>query len=281
MNLLDINIPKTIWMYWHQGFDQAPVLVKKCVKTWKLHHPKWDIKLLDAQTVNDYMSAFPISKEKFELLGLAHRSDLIRTQLLIQHGGVWVDSTCFPIKPLDDWLFEYMESGLFLFYKPGRDRIISNWFIAAEKGNYILKKLLTDLCRYWDNNTFLNLSKKDIWYENWVKKIYNQSLLSTQLWFTFFTRKVLKIYPYMVYHYKFHELISTDPQSKIYWEMMPKLSADGPHKLQRFGLLSPINKDVKEIINCKKTPLFKLTWRINDKTLPKNSVLEYLYRLNK
>ena len=175
-------------MYWHQGFSKAPELINRCVEQWKLLHPNWSIHLLDKNNYKDFIGSLPLSNSKLDELSLAHRSDLIRTQLLIEHGGVWADPTCFPVNPLDDWLPEYMNSGLFLFYRPGRDRIISNWFIASEKDNLILKKLLIELCHFWENNTFLNLGNRKTWYEPWVKKFYNRWLWSTGLWFTWFTQ---------------------------------------------------------------------------------------------
>lgn len=275
-----MNFPRIIWMYWHQGFEQAPTLVKQCVISWKRLHPKWDIKLLDADTIENYIEPLALSVRKLNILGLAHRSDIIRTQLLIKHGGVWADPTTFPIKSLDDWLNDHMQAGLFLFYKPGRDRIISNWFIAAEKENPFLKKLLKELIDYWEGNTFINFENKPIWYEDFIKKLYSQSIFTTQLWFTYFTRSVLKIYPYMVYHYKFYQLISNDKQCKNIWKQMPKISADGPHKLQSVGLLKPLTEEIKEMINHNKTSLFKLTWRLKREKIPENSILAYLFTQN-
>ena len=269
---------KIIWTYWHQGFVEAPELIKHCARRWQLLHPDWEIHYLDNNNVFKYIQPLPLSKTKLASLSLAHRSDLIRTQLLIQYGGVWADPTCYPMISLNNWLNDNMQSGLFLFYKPGRDRIISNWFIASEKENVILKKLFNELCEFWENNTFINYNKEKIWFESWIKKVFNRSLISTILWFTWFTRKILRIYPYMVYHYKFYSLITMNNHCKKSWKNMPKISADGPHKLQRIGLLSPINDDVKHLIDNKTIPLFKLTWKLKERNWSPNSVLAYLFK---
>jgi len=271
---------KTIWMYWHQGFDAAPALVQHCVNSWKKHHQGWDIKLLDSESIKEYNLDIPLSEKKLEQLGLAHRSDLIRTKLLIEFGGVWIDPTCFAVECLDNWLLDHMKVGLFMFVKPGRDRIISNWFIAAEKNNVLLEKLLSELCSYWENNTFKNNLNKSNWLESQVKRVYSRSFRLTKLWFTTFTKKILKIYPYMVYHYKFYQLISSNNACKETWKMMSKISAIEPHKLQRAGLLLPIDEETKELISDKKVPLFKLTWKIKAKTWSSDSVLGYLFNTN-
>jgi hypothetical protein len=268
---------KTIWTYWHQGFNDTPFLVRRCIEQWKKLNPNWTIHLLDKDNVNDFIERLPIKKDKYDQLSLAHRSDLIRTQLLIQHGGIWADPTCFPVKSLDEWLHQNLDAGLFLFHKPGRDRIISNWFIAANENNDLLKKLLEELCLYWNENEFRNMNNDTKWFEPSVKRIYNRNLFTTRLWFTWFTRKVLKLYPYMIYHYTFYKLITTDDTSKILWNKMPKISADGPHRLQRAGLLSKLTQGVKELIDGKEVPLFKLTWKLNKNDFTEESVLSYLF----
>lgn len=270
-------INKTIWTYWHQGFEHAPELVKRCVQQWEKLHPDWTIHLLNRDTVDDFIEPIPVNKQKYELLSMAHRSDLIRTQLLINYGGVWADPTCFPLRPLDDWLFNNMQAGLFLFYKPGRDRIISNWFIASEKGNGLLYKVYEELCLYWNLNSFINMNNKTVWYEPFIKRLYNRRRETTILWLSWFSKKVLKIYPYMIYHYTFYKLIATNRKSKLIWNKMPRISADGPHKLQRAGLLAELTPDVKELIDNREVPLFKLTWKLNKTEFPKNSVLSYLF----
>ena len=148
---------KIIWMYWHQGFDDAPKVIGPCVQQWKNLHPDWEINLLDQNNVYEFIEPLTIKQKILEKMSLAHRSDLIRTQLLIKHGGVWVDSTCFPLMKLDNWLPKNMQAGFFFFYRPGRDRIISNWFIASEKDNMVLKTLYDELITYWNNHNFKNL----------------------------------------------------------------------------------------------------------------------------
>ena len=33
----------TIYILWFQGFDNAPLLVKNCVQSWKHYNPDWNI----------------------------------------------------------------------------------------------------------------------------------------------------------------------------------------------------------------------------------------------
>ena len=45
---------KDIYILWYQGFDEAPDLVNKCVKSWKYYNPDWNIILLDETNYDKY-----------------------------------------------------------------------------------------------------------------------------------------------------------------------------------------------------------------------------------
>ena len=66
------------------------------------------------------------------------QADLARLDLLARHGGVWADATCFCVRPLDDWLLPCLPSGFFAFDRPGPDRLLSTWFLAAQPGNALV-----------------------------------------------------------------------------------------------------------------------------------------------
>ena len=76
-------------------------------------------------------------------------SDLVRLELLHRYGGVWGDATTVCAKPLDGWLNQYARHGFFAFDRPGPDRMISTWFLAAHKGSYIVERWRDAAARYW------------------------------------------------------------------------------------------------------------------------------------
>ena len=56
-------------------------------------------------------------------------------------GGVWVDASVVPVKPLSQWLGDALtEAGFFAFERPGPDRPISSWFLAATPRNLIFRE---------------------------------------------------------------------------------------------------------------------------------------------
>ena len=117
-------------MYWHQGWNNAPDIVKRCAATWQEHNPTWDINLLDAATIREKIELPPAVKTL--KLPLPALSDVIRLCLLKKYGGVWADATLWCVRPLDDWINSVCApSGFFAYDKPGPGRPISSWFLAA------------------------------------------------------------------------------------------------------------------------------------------------------
>lgn len=106
--------------------------MQKCLESWKQNNPSWDVIFLDGSSLKDHVN-LNVPREKLTHLDENHQADLVRVCLLAQYGGVWVDATVFCVAPLDGWLHGCMDSGFFCFYKPGRDRIMSSWFLATEK----------------------------------------------------------------------------------------------------------------------------------------------------
>lgn len=265
---LDNNLPKKIWFLWLQGLDNAPLVVKKCYDSWVKHNPDWELILLDEQSIGEYIPAFKDGVTKQAL------SDILRINLLAKHGGIWVDATCFCMKPLDEWLYDNMQSGFFAFDRPGADRMLSSWFIACNKYNYIASTYQNMVNLYWQENPHLKFIENSGW------KFLNKRLqkLNTQVWFSAFVTNTLKVYPYFWFHYMFSNLYLRIKEFRDLWDITPKISADIPHRIQMTGLLASMSAEVKQEIDNKVAPLYKLTWRYDTETAHKpGTVLDYLF----
>ena len=270
--------PPRIFSYWHQGFADAPPVVQLCTTSTRRHHPAWETKFLDLKSVGAWLKEIPIPDEKWCRLPIAHRSDVIRTQLLLQHGGVWADPTVWFAGPMDDWLNKRMDSGLFMFHRPGRDRLISNWFIAAEAGNPLLARFYEELCRYWRENDFETIGFTERRNVNFLSRALHRNLRLPQIWFTRPMIRLFRHSPYMVYHYLFAKMVRTDPACAAVWDATPRESADAPHRLLRHGLLAPLTSEVQQALQAADPPLFKLSWKLADRRIPKKSLLAELFR---
>lgn len=269
-------IPKVIWIYWEQGFENAPFVVKKCVESWQKENPVWKIYLLDKQNIGDYIT-LDVPKEKLSKLMLANKSDLIRLKLLQEYGGVWVDATTYCMQPLDSWIEDVTETGFFVFHQPGEDRLLSTWFIASEKNAFIVMTWYQLLSDYWKSNNYVVPGRIRHKITHKLERLFNRNTKSTKYWFSPIVTKILKIFPYFAVHYLFERLVSTNKECADLWKKMPKLSADDPHKLLRIGLQASIDDTIKNIIDYDNAPLYKLTYRNFDSETYHSSLLHYLF----
>ena len=230
---------KVIYIYWSQKFKNAPEVVKKCLLSWKIKNSTWKIIELDDDNLEKYID---IKKEipnfKKKKIRKEAYSDIVRILLLEKYGGCWCDATLFCNQPLDSWLDKYILNGFFAFEKPGEDRLISSWFLYSEKNNYIIKKWKEKTINFWKNN---QMSKEYFWF-----------------------------------HYLFNNLYKMDNKFKKIWDLTSKISADGPHYIQKQGLLNKLSNDVKNQIDKVEIPLYKLSYKYDLNNYNSDCNLSYL-----
>ena len=157
---LNHNQNKTIWIFWWQGMGSAPNIVKVCHKSIYSHLSDWKIVLLTEQNYLDYISIpdFIMKKKDKGIISLAHFADILRLELLIKYGGLWIDSTVFCTS--GNMPQSIIQSDLFVFQtqKPGADgkpTLMSNWLIYAKANHIILRLTLQLIYKYWERNDFL------------------------------------------------------------------------------------------------------------------------------
>lgn len=215
-------LPKTIWSLWFQGWENAPPLVQACRASWRYHNPDWTINALTRDTLPDFLGDDFDQIEAMEI-----SSDLIRMELLHRFGGIWVDSTTYCLRPLHQWIHHAASSGFFAFNRPGPDRMLSNWFLAAAVGSRIIETWRNDTLAYWHDRT--------------------------------------ERHTYYWHHGLFAQAYERDADFKAIWDATPKLSADGPHCFvpSRETLFQPVGPFHRLIVETAQTPLLKLTHKLD------------------
>lgn len=143
-----------IWFCWLQGIREAPDIVQACYKSLMRHEADRSINLVTKDSLDSFVSMPAILMDKWRSgrISNTHFSDLLRNQLLIEHGGVWLDSTVY----LTGSIPSFMESRpLFLYKHTNQDDIrirYNSWFISSYKGNGVIKMVQSLLVRYWEEN---------------------------------------------------------------------------------------------------------------------------------
>lgn len=221
---------KVIWMVWLQGWNNAPLVVQKCLASWQFHNPDWEIRALDASSLQRFIELPNLDGKEITAVNM---SDIIRTLLLHEYGGVWCDATLLCHRPLDSWLPDVMSEGFFAFDRPAPDRVLSSWFIATSEGHLLIERLHAAVVQFWKE----------------------QVRAGSHFWI----------------HYLFGKICELDREFCSSWNRVPKISADGPHLPQWKGLLEESESVVEQTL-LSLAPVSKLTYRFdptkfNEKTL--------------
>lgn len=134
-----MRIPKTIHIVWIGDEAKTP---RQMIDTWKQSNPTWNVvvwnnaalkktKWINQKQINEMWKAG-------RMCGVA---DIMRYEILFNHGGFTVDADSVCTRPLEDWLFDSqvcasMENEI---SRPG---LIANGYMAAEPRAALLAELI-------------------------------------------------------------------------------------------------------------------------------------------
>lgn len=84
---------KRIWVFWYQGEEQMPPLIKACYTQLTKHNN--NVTLITKDNLRQYIQLPDIIYKKAEkgTIKLANFSDIVRHTLLDAYGGLWIDAT--------------------------------------------------------------------------------------------------------------------------------------------------------------------------------------------
>lgn len=141
----------TIWMFWYQGEDFMPEIVKMCIESVRKHSCGYSVVLLDKDNISDYLD-LPVMKKINHGMTYTNFSDYLRLSLLTTYGGIWIDATMFVTDDIKK------QVGDFDFYtiKNVREKLycISEYrwsisFLKCNKDNDFIFQAYRLFCSYW------------------------------------------------------------------------------------------------------------------------------------
>jgi hypothetical protein len=133
--------PRRVYVYWAQGFDQAPAIVQLCAREMRRHHGD-DLVMLDDSNLDHYIALPDVGRT----LSKTQYSDLVRLAILIRFGGIWLDATCLCTTNL---LGSFNPGKPFLYSTFGRKARICSWMISSPQSSYLIRLLYSALLRCW------------------------------------------------------------------------------------------------------------------------------------
>lgn len=100
-----------IWIFWYQGWESAPQIVKDCRCTTEkyIDNEKYNVHYLTKDNYTSFVR-FPkwiMDKVSAGTISLTEFSNLIRLALLYQYGGVWMDATLYLTDTIDENIMDY------------------------------------------------------------------------------------------------------------------------------------------------------------------------------
>lgn len=160
-NSLKKTESKRVWVFWWQGIENAPVIVRRCYQSIKDNLNEWEVVLITEANYFYYVSFPEHIMQKFNkgLITLTHFSDLLRLELLIKYGGLWLDATVLCTSRIIPQSITNSDLFVYQTQKPGADghpTIMSSWCIYAKTNNLILMATRKLLYEYWEKNTTMD-----------------------------------------------------------------------------------------------------------------------------
>lgn len=124
-------IPKLLHFIWIGDAFKMPY---KCMKTWTDKNPEYKVVLWDNDALEK--SNWKNHRQLHDMLDkkdYAGASDVMRYEILYEHGGIYIDADTFCVKPLEDWL---LNCNAFASWEQElvRNNLIANTIIGGVPG---------------------------------------------------------------------------------------------------------------------------------------------------
>jgi hypothetical protein len=150
--VIDSSCP--IFVFWWQGFEEAPELVRECEERIQKLNPKHKIVEIDANNWGTFVDIPEelIAKVDHKKITIAQFSDILRFELLKKYGGIWIDPTCYLTTSLSTDIYAHE------FYTINHGQTWEHpickgkwagFFLGSSKNNYLVNFVSDMFVEYW------------------------------------------------------------------------------------------------------------------------------------
>lgn len=249
-----------IWMYWHNGVNNAPPLARICIESWRRRNPGYTVFVLDDDSLPEWVDMQDVRRHNPRITIQAF-SDVLRWRLLARYGGIWADSTLYCVKPLEKWLsLNVTPNGFFCFRSP-EAFLYHSWFLVGHPASPIVQAMNDELERF-----FITYGGyRHYWELRGIWRLYRllerlAGRHNQEIWRSYFFRKYLKAAPYFFVMYLMGAATRRSSDAFADFASLTMKYGECPHALQNMTLpnLCPSLASIKELLDgpC---PVQKLT----------------------
>ena len=151
---------KNIWVFWAQGEENAPDIVKLCLRSIRKHAGDATVHVLTKETVRDYIEIPDYMWKQYEQghMTLAFLTDYMRISLLQKYGGLWLDATILVTKDIPDYVFQ---NSFFSLHTPYEKTIFVNdnkvhcYVMGGRKGFSLFEYIKDSVETYWKTHDYM------------------------------------------------------------------------------------------------------------------------------
>lgn len=247
--------------------DAAPELVRRCHTRWRELNPDFEFVTLSQSNLHEYIDLSELPIEALKATSEQAFSDAVRLTLLRHLGGVWVDATTWPRRPLNEW---NISEEFFAFAAGGNNgRPLSNWFLYSHKGNHSISVWQERYINIFRTYGPLKLMPKQLMRDLW-KFLGDFSVFLEDGWL-----RQTRTYPYYLCHNVFSHMLKTDEQVRREW----RRTLQNPVSLSvvRCGRATvwaaPTPGQYRRALSHFNPPIIKLDWRVPLDEMPRGSLM--------
>ena len=154
---ISVEQPETIWQFWDNPAGKTtPEIVKSCLESVDKFKGNFEHKILDKSSIENYtdLPDYVLDKFKKRQIDYIHFSDLLRLNLLKNHGGIWLDATGY----MTDFIPKYIIDEDFFVFLTGElssfpYAFMQNCFIRSKKGSFLCEGWYLMCVEFWKKQT--------------------------------------------------------------------------------------------------------------------------------
>lgn len=139
-----------LFSLWWQGLKSLPEVVELCHNSLNNNIGNYELIELDKDNISNYIDLpyHVLNRLRNQQVSITNFSDIVRTSLLAEYGGGWIDACLYVVKPLQ--LHDSLDSPRFPDNNSPNGGKWCLGVLFSPKGHKLMRFMRDSLFRYWE-----------------------------------------------------------------------------------------------------------------------------------